>query len=1320
MQYDGPKREDRSPLPIGVFWDIENCQVPRGKSATALANRIRELFFEGHREAEFLCVCDIRKERPEVVQELNLAQVTVVHINATSKNAADDKLKQCMRRYVDIHGSPASLLLISGDVNFSTELSDFRHRQKIRVLLLHSVSAPEALLVCAHECYSFAQVASAVPFRTPTAKGPNRTCELVVQDLPTDKEYSLVHNRLRQLSNNCGGRVLSIVGATAYLRFPNPEAALRASKRMDGEDVFGSLIAVSLHTTRRRRSRGLREGGLRDRSSSSSRSPESSSVEADSVRPCPPTLNTSLSSNRSEWCEENLRNVASFAAEVEEASHSRMSRDSRSTGLFVRCSSQPEVSTGHAGDENDKMSVFSLPQWRTLSPSPDSGVPSSTLSHHSTITGTTVRASSFEGPRTHQHQGGATPGAHFAGSPSKSRAIRAVRRLGNGSPVAFVDVCVTNIDPGIEASELKKKLLALFQEHVMVLHISLAVTPNGCFVAKVRVPSASDARLAMERLQQCRIGECLLKLSLNEPSPTSPTKVASKPLHCALQHPSPPSSSTSSSSSSSGFFSTSSSSSSVVPNGESSRGWAQWADTPAPLPRVCLPRARFAAHMERLLDTHSGSLPLDSFRACYEAEFGPLPLAPRLEPWREGCVPLEHLVASLPGVTVVTPAQGFKQAMRDSPEGPLPNGAPRLLTPELKELSREVVELLCKQEHCSLPLHQFIPAFHRHFGRQCFLADYGCTRLMDLMAAIGHVVEILGQGSTRVVTLTHDAQLGRFAVDVKAVLEDPGSPQTLLLSSLPQRYQDVHRRPLRVADYGVCSLDDLLRTLPKSMVLVEQRAGNTVLMLPERGPTEEEAGRLRELAAELVQLLSEKGELLLSQLSPAYQQKYERKLKTNHYGPFRKLLALLESIPDVVEVYGIGNRRMVRLTSAYQPTKRAPLLETPTKVPCAAGHPEELPQESPQPPSSPPPSPVVVDVTEESMLDILLENSGASLDLGKLWDAVHARCGSYPELSVLRKLEAGGQVTIDRQRRRVCLSPLALLARQLRQLLCDGDAVRSGCLSLSQLEEAYKQKHGTLPALFQLGFTSLEELLSSRPEYFALSGTPEARTVSLADASKRVVLLPKPNSLEPVYSKQKTGVEPKSDTAATQTVSPIPVTKRATAQSSEPVGGRTAVQPVNPKPAAESAATQTVSSELVSGSATVSRPVSAEPVDERAATLPVNTVPVIGSEVSCEPVTRDADLSEVAAEAELLDLLPEGLLDEPIPSGVPSPEIRPELSPASAAAVAAAADLMRFDGADQGMKTSLVADSEKIPKPSPSSSPAAQPARRRLAAFFPV
>lgn len=65
--------------PIGVFWDIENCSVPTGRSAIAVVQRIREKFFKGHREAEFICVCDISKENKEVIQELNNCQVSNQH-----------------------------------------------------------------------------------------------------------------------------------------------------------------------------------------------------------------------------------------------------------------------------------------------------------------------------------------------------------------------------------------------------------------------------------------------------------------------------------------------------------------------------------------------------------------------------------------------------------------------------------------------------------------------------------------------------------------------------------------------------------------------------------------------------------------------------------------------------------------------------------------------------------------------------------------------------------------------------------------------------------------------------------------------------------------------------------------------------------------------------------------------------------------------------------------------------------------------------------------------------------------------------------------
>ena len=65
-------------VPIGVFWDIENCSVPRGKSALSLVQRIRDEFFNNHKEVEFMCVCDIHKENKDVIHELILAQVVTV------------------------------------------------------------------------------------------------------------------------------------------------------------------------------------------------------------------------------------------------------------------------------------------------------------------------------------------------------------------------------------------------------------------------------------------------------------------------------------------------------------------------------------------------------------------------------------------------------------------------------------------------------------------------------------------------------------------------------------------------------------------------------------------------------------------------------------------------------------------------------------------------------------------------------------------------------------------------------------------------------------------------------------------------------------------------------------------------------------------------------------------------------------------------------------------------------------------------------------------------------------------------------------------
>ncbi|ESO87449.1 hypothetical protein LOTGIDRAFT_127834 [Lottia gigantea] len=231
-------------LPIGVFWDIENLNVPRYKSAFNVVQRIRERFFAGYREAEFMCVCDINKESKDVIAELNSASVNVVHIDAMGKNAADDKIRHSLRRFSDTHPPHTRIILISGDFNFISDISDLRHRKNYYTILLHGRLTNESLSSCANESHVYDELIETIPYRTPS-RGPEKHAELEIHGFWKDSSQKQIHARLKQLSNNCGGRVMSVTQNYAVLRFANKESSLRAKKRMDGEKVFGFKITAS-------------------------------------------------------------------------------------------------------------------------------------------------------------------------------------------------------------------------------------------------------------------------------------------------------------------------------------------------------------------------------------------------------------------------------------------------------------------------------------------------------------------------------------------------------------------------------------------------------------------------------------------------------------------------------------------------------------------------------------------------------------------------------------------------------------------------------------------------------------------------------------------------------------------------------------------------------------------------------------------------------------------------------------------------------------------------------------------------------------------
>ena len=59
-----------------------------------------------------------------------------------------------------------------------------------------------------------------------------------------------------------------------------------------------------------------------------------------------------------------------------------------------------------------------------------------------------------------------------------------------------------------------------------------------------------------------------------------------------------------------------------------------------------------------------------------------------------------------------------------------------------KQFAVEVVDLLRHSPQCRMPFNKFIPAYHHHFGKQCRVADYGFTKLIELFESIPHILKV--------------------------------------------------------------------------------------------------------------------------------------------------------------------------------------------------------------------------------------------------------------------------------------------------------------------------------------------------------------------------------------------------------------------------------------------------------------------------------------------------------------------------------------------------------------------------------------------------
>lgn len=63
------------------------------------------------------------------------------------------------------------------------------------------------------------------------------------------------------------------------------------------------------------------------------------------------------------------------------------------------------------------------------------------------------------------------------------------------------------------------------------------------------------------------------------------------------------------------------------------------------------------------------------------------------------------------------------------------------LTPA-QQLAKEVIQLLKKCPKATMNFSKFVPAYHNHFGKQCRVADYGYTKLIELFEGMSSVIQV--------------------------------------------------------------------------------------------------------------------------------------------------------------------------------------------------------------------------------------------------------------------------------------------------------------------------------------------------------------------------------------------------------------------------------------------------------------------------------------------------------------------------------------------------------------------------------------------------
>ncbi|KAE8693682.1 germin-like protein 5-1 [Hibiscus syriacus] len=147
-----------------VWWDIENCQVPKHCDPHAIAQNISSALVKINYcgPVSISAYGDTNRIPSSVQQALSSPGIALNHVPAGVKDASDKKILVDMLFWAVDNPAPANYLLISGDRDFSNALHQLRMR-RYNILLAQPMKASAPLVAAAKSVWLWMSLSAGGP-----------------------------------------------------------------------------------------------------------------------------------------------------------------------------------------------------------------------------------------------------------------------------------------------------------------------------------------------------------------------------------------------------------------------------------------------------------------------------------------------------------------------------------------------------------------------------------------------------------------------------------------------------------------------------------------------------------------------------------------------------------------------------------------------------------------------------------------------------------------------------------------------------------------------------------------------------------------------------------------------------------------------------------------------------------------------------------------------------------------------------------------------------------------------------------------------------